>query len=284
MSHQAGMRHLLALVYGAGPVKKRKPAKTKAARTPKPPTRAELAYVAALRKMTKQLGAAVRETIGPVVARAAAPDVRTDAAGDTVVGAALDQLRERMAEIVESAISAGIIEAAFDTVNSHNLGEMSRVLGIAPEALSPELATAMAGFRSENVALIRSIAEDYLGEVERYVTTATTEGIRAEELSRALVERFGVAQSRAELIAVDQILKANAQLSQERMTRVGIVEYEWSTSGDSRVREGHKALDGSIQRWDSPPVVDPKTGRRAHPGRDYRCRCVALPRFADDDE
>ena len=56
-------------------------------------------------------------------------------------------------------------------------------------------------------------------------------------------------------------------------------EYVWSTSQDSRVRDSHRRLNRKKFRWDDPPVVDPKTGRRCHPGEDYGCRCVALPVF-----
>lgn len=40
-----------------------------------------------------------------------------------------------------------------------------------------------------------------------------------------------------------------------------------------------KALNHKRFRWDNPPVVDEKTGRRCHPGKDYQCRCCALPVF-----
>lgn len=281
MTATVGVRRLLEQLHQAK-VRPQKRRMTKAERTPAQPTGAELAYAKALRNIVTSIGKATRRHIVPIIPQVAAPEeARTDAAGDISTAVALDRLRDEIREIVAEAAIAGIIESALDRTSRHNLGEMSRVLGIQPENLDPLLAETMTGWRAENVALIQSIGEEYLAEVERYVTIASTEGIRAEELAKALVDRLGVAQSRAELIAVDQVLKANAQLGMERMLGVGVTRYEWSTARDARVRPGHKSLDGTVHRWDQPPIVDPKTGRREHPGRDYRCRCAALPVLDD---
>jgi SPP1 gp7 family putative phage head morphogenesis protein len=56
-----------------------------------------------------------------------------------------------------------------------------------------------------------------------------------------------------------------------------VTQYRWSTGRDERVRESHRDLEESVHSWDDPPVVDDKTGRRAHPGQDYQCRCVPIP-------
>ena len=81
------------------------------------------------------------------------------------------------------------------------------------------------------------------------------------------------------MLARDQIAKLNGDITQQQQQDAGVVEYVWSTSGDSRVRPSHAALNHKRFRWDDPPVVDEKTGRRCHPGKDYQCRCCALPVF-----
>lgn len=279
MSHQAGIRAMLEIAHRTRP---RKRPTRQPDRKPQLPKTAEALYVRALRGVVKKIGEATREILGPEVDALAASE-RTDAAGDIITGPVLDRLRERIAEIVSEAAVTGVVSSALEGVNRKNLGEMSRVLGIAPEALIPGMSDVMDAWRTANVDLIKSIGEQYLEQVQEMVTAATTEGIRAEALAEALQERLGVAASRAELIARDQILKANAQLSSERMRRVGVTRYKWSTSKDSRVREGHRALEGQIVPMDAPPVVDPKTGRRAHAGEDFQCRCVRIPQWDDED-
>lgn len=277
MSSQAQIRHLLEIAYSQGRGSRsqvrRKPLK------PSLPKAAEIAYTKALRTMVDNMGQATREETAAFVASLQS-DERKDAAADGSFSAAT--LRERVMSIVEETIRAGVVQRALGLVDDHNLSDVARVLGIGPELLVPGLADAMGAWRRENVSLIRSIGDEYLSQVEDAVTVATTQGIRAEALAQHLVDRLGVAQSRAELIAVDQVLKANSQLARERYQRVGIVSYRWSTSRDERVRTDHKKLgkmsdSGHVFRFDDPPVVDERTGARGNPGTYFRCRCVAIP-------
>lgn len=108
------------------------------------------------------------------------------------------------------------------------------------------------------------------------------QGVRVEAVKKRLQERFEIEERRAQLIARDQTLKLAGQLQEARQTQAGIKRYVWTTSDDERVRPDHAALDGTIQEWDNPPVVDKRTGRRAHPGGDYQCRCTADPVLDDD--
>lgn len=44
-----------------------------------------------------------------------------------------------------------------------------------------------------------------------------------------------------------------------------------------RTRPDHLQLNGRKFRWEDPPVVNPRTGERGHPGVDAQCRCYAEP-------
>lgn len=275
MTSQANVRHLLELAYaqhrGSKAQARRKPGR------PSLPKAAELRYAKALRGMVAKFGEVTKAETAGVVASLPTEERKDAADGSFDVRS----LREKIAAIVEETISAGIVRSVLGMVDDHSLADVSRVLGIGPELLVPGLADAMDVWRRENVQLIRSIGADYLAEVERVVTIATTQGIRAEALAQHLEERLGVASSRAELIAVDQVLKANSQLARERYQRVGITSYRWSTSRDERVRTDHKRLGdmsdaGHVFRFDDPPVVDERTGARGNPGTHFRCRCVAI--------
>ncbi len=113
--------------------------------------------------------------------------------------------------------------------------------------------------------------------VEHVLSKPLAEGVRVEDLKQQLQERLGIEARRAELIARDQTLKLAGQLQQARQTQAGIRRYVWTTSEDERVRPDHAKLDGTVQSWDSPPIVDSRTGRRAHPGGDFQCRCNSDP-------
>lgn len=124
-----------------------------------------------------------------------------------------------------------------------------------------------------NTALIKSIPEQHFAAVEAKIRNGIMTGVKSEELAKQIQEISGVTAKRAELIAVDQIAKANADLTQQRMRDLGIGEYEWLTRGDEKVRPTHAANNGKIYSWNNP---SDETG---HPGSQVRCRCTAIPVF-----
>lgn len=68
------------------------------------------------------------------------------------------------------------------------------------------------------------------------------------------------------------------QEARKKHLAAGITEYIWRTSGDDSVQPAHKALEGRRFRYaEPPPVIDPATGERAHPGEAAGCRCTAEP-------
>lgn len=129
-----------------------------------------------------------------------------------------------------------------------------------------------------NVALIKSIPEQYLSRVKQTVHAAVAGGFRWEKVRDAIFHSGLATESRAKLIARDQVSKMNGSINRVRQQSLGITEYKWSTSGDERVRPSHAELDGQVFRWDNPPE---KTG---HPGEDYQCRCVAIAILNFDGE
>lgn len=136
------------------------------------------------------------------------------------------------------------------------------------------LVDAMGVSVEQNVDLITSIPEQQLSRVEQLVSDAVLNGTRAEALAAQLVEAFGIGENRALLIAQDQVGKWHGSLQRLRQEDAGVVEYIWSTSSDARVRPKHRAREGKVFRWDSPPDD-------GHPGMPVRCRCVAVPRIPD---
>lgn len=135
---------------------------------------------------------------------------------------------------------------------------------------------------SENVGLITTIPQESLSKMRKIMLEGYMNGESTTSLVKKVQKTYSVDRRHAQLIARDQMAKLNAQITRKQQTDAGVEEYIWSTSGDGRVREGHAKLDGKRFRWDDPPVVDEKTGRRCHPGEDYQCRCVALAVFDCD--
>lgn len=147
----------------------------------------------------------------------------------------------------------------------------------------------------ENIALIESIPQRLHAAVEQTIGKGIAEGKQVRTMRREVQREFGVSRRRAQLIARDQVGKLSGALQRERQQALGVTTYRWSTSNDERVRGkpggrwpvnksnrgDHWRLHNTTQRWDDPPVVEPSTGRTAHPGQDYQCRCQALANIAD---
>ena len=108
-------------------------------------------------------------------------------------------------------------------------------------------------------------------------------------LSEVLMHEYNIARKKAVFLASQETSLLVSKFRESRYKEIGITKYKWSTSHDLRVRpanpsqvkagEDHKSLDGMIFSWDDPPVVNHLTGKRANPGEDYGCRCVARPIF-----
>jgi len=165
-----------------------------------------------------------------------------------------------------------------DTINSEGFQRQMKA-GLGVELITPEpfrQATIQA-FVQENLELVKSLHTDQIKRFRSIVSRGVQSGQRVEYIRDQLMNQLGVAKSKASLLARDQTLRLHGEMTELRQTNVGIEEYDWDSSQDERVRPRHAELHGTRQRWDDPPIVDYKSGRRAHPGQDYQCRCNAVP-------
>lgn len=138
--------------------------------------------------------------------------------------------------------------------------------------------------REQSILLVEKAGRAYTDDVREVFSDPLSYTMRPEELSKILQAKADVTESRANLISRDQTLKLAGNVTAVRQQNAGVTEYTWSTSLDERVRGGHQELEGTRQSWLVAPVVDEKSGRRAHPGQDFQCRCVALPVIPELDD
>lgn len=232
---------------------------------PAQPLAIELAYTVVLRQVVGTLRALINKHVAPHLSEIASKE-------DALYGRVANGfkiVRERVSTTVESVVPK--IEDASIRIDKFNKREVAKVIGITVnKTIEPRLDA----WRQENVDLVTSVVEDSLVDLE--ATLDESFGLGVDEIATRISERFGVAESRAELIARDQVLKLNGELTQARQEDAGVVAYVWRTVRDARTRDSHAALDGTRQRWSAPPVVS-EDGRREHPGRDFQCRCFPEP-------
>lgn len=156
---------------------------------------------------------------------------------------------------------------------------LKSTFGVTLFSQEPWLRDELKTFTAQNVTLIKSLEEDVLKDIEGTVQRGLQTGRRHEQIAKDLftVDKgvFKKARTRAKLIARDQVSKLNGNLTRLRQTSLGVEEYIWHDSDDTRVRTTHQANDGKRFRWDTPPAT-------GHPGEEVNCRCWAEAVFQDE--
>lgn len=139
----------------------------------------------------------------------------------------------------------------------------------------------------QNVALIKSIPQEYLTGVQGDVMRSVQTGRDLASLTRSLQDKYGVTRRRAELISRDQNNKATSAMLRARQVELGITKAIWVHSGGGKhPRPKHVAADG--REYDVTkglPIGD--KGQYVFPGEEINCRCVmrsVIPGFSDVGE
>jgi SPP1 gp7 family putative phage head morphogenesis protein len=136
-------------------------------------------------------------------------------------------------------------------------------------------------FVKANVARVGTMTDSTYAQAQDAVRKGLEQGLRPEALAaKLLTQTKDISQNQATIIANDAVGKFHGAQTQLRQQALGVTHYRWRTVRDLKVRPGHRALEGTVQSWAEPPVTNPSTGQRAHPGFDtnyYACRCSASP-------
>ena len=121
-------------------------------------------------------------------------------------------------------------------------------------------------------------------ELAAAITKNELEGASIEKLRELINVHLARLRTRAKSIAERETAVFIAKERERLYKSIGVDSYIWQTRLDERVRAGHRILEGHQFSWDSPPVTNPATGDRNHPGEDYNCRCAPLPIIPTPDE
>lgn len=237
-------------------------------RNPKGP---EVKYRRWLQNLARKMKADVNDQILPLLKRLQ-PEYVNDSYAQTLERA-FENLRRNYIDIDRNAkIVANSFTNDMNATNKQRFYKaMENAVGVDLNSIvqGEGLEDIMYATTRENVALIKTIPEEYFKKIETLVFNGTVQGRTAGSMIKHIQKVGKVTENRARVIARDQSSKLNSALNQQRSQNLGVEEYIWRTAGDERVRDSHRSKNGKVFRWDSPP---PDTG---HPGQDIQCRCVA---------
>lgn len=169
---------------------------------------------------------------------------------------------------------------------------------------------------NENYNLIKGLSDEYIKKINTIVWDGFRGGLSNKTIATQIQdlngEIFGPRykidpktgkrkklQSRAELIARDQVGKLNGDITKKRMQEIGADIYIWNTAMDERVRGrpggrwekskiSHWDMEGKLCKWSDNSVYadNPGDGKiewkkrtdrmtKSIPGYEYQCRCTA---------
>lgn len=170
-----------------------------------------------------------------------------------------------LADYARQIVEAGIRSAA----------KRAAVLKADPRTWgASEVQQIQQALKSQEQNLLKSVLDrgvNVADDLRQYLARAQAQGLDADQIARELRDRWSRNEASARRTA-EQIVRAGVeQAATTRAKAAGVEEFEWKTV-DRFARPEHRARDGKIYRYDSPPDGE-------LPGEPWGCRCFAKPKI-----
>ena len=137
----------------------------------------------------------------------------------------------------------------------------------------------------ENVNLIKSIASEYLTDVQGIVLRGMSFGRDVAYVRRELKKKYGITERRAAFIARDQCNKAAEAIKFAEAKSMGITRARWvHVPGVKSSRHTHQLMDGQEYNIEE-GMYDSAVKRKVQPGELPGCQCthrLIIPEFGDE--
>lgn len=212
-------------------------------------------------------------------------DIAMDAAGGP--GEAFDGLFSELARLraywskyfdkFAKTLAEQMTEAWYKDNSNQWQGKLKRAGFDVPMKLTPSQRLILKTKVPENVALIKSIQEQYHGDIEGIVSRNFLKGRDFASMAEEIKKRGKVTQNRAALIARDQANKATSQMNDARQRELGIRYAVWQhSSAGKEPREKH--VRAGREQWvfkiGEGIDFDDAFGT-VLPGEAINCRCMS---------
>lgn len=203
-----------------------------------------------------------------------------------------NQLKEKFEQLFNADGKPAASDMAKEANNASaaatasSLRDISARLTLSTEVITGPMREFTTAAIGRNVALIKSIPQEYFQRIQDAVFQSLTDGKGLEDLVPALKDIGGITERRAKNIAIDQTHKMYQGLNAGRMKAVGVKSFEWVHSGGGQhPRQMHIDMSGKIYDFNNLPVIE-EDGERGIPGQAINCRCTMIPvvRFEGEEE
>lgn len=188
---------------------------------------------------------------------------RADIAMDGIIdwiGHVIDSLISRWQDRLET-MPKDIAKALVDKSKTHYdkrlFGQLKKRGFTVNPRYTPDIEEQMKIALEENVALIKSIGNEYLDKVRSAVWRSFKGGYDLESLVKQLKQIDGVTDRRAKNIAKDQCAKLNQAIEDARAKELGITQAKWLHSSSVKVpRPSHVKAHGTIYDIEKGCLID----------------------------
>lgn len=166
-------------------------------------------------------------------------------------------------------------ERSTDTIDKPLIAQLMDIGFAFDFKMTAEMQNASTAIIAENVALIKSIPQQYFTRIETLVMQSVARGGDLGELKKQLKQQFWVTDRRARLIATDQNRKASSSLAAIRQQSIGIKKGIWIHTGAAQhPRTDHVAANGREFDITKGCLI---SGKRIMPGQEINCGCTWRP-------
>lgn len=174
------------------------------------------------------------------------------------------------------AIADWFARQALRSADTQTRASISELAGFTVQfQASRGMETVLQSVIAENVALIRSIPQQYALEVEGIVMRGVREGRNLAYIKEELQRRYDITARRATTIARDQTHKAMQSFGRARLKQNGITRAIWvHVGGTTDPRPSHVAAHGKEFDLAEGLEID---GEKIFPGEKINCRCRMRP-------
>lgn len=194
----------------------------------------------------------------------------------------IEQVELNMPYIVESMVFDNEVKTILADAGNEVKKNVKHLNVIEPE-LSEQQKNEIAKAYTENVRgyVIIDFAQERIPEMRRKIQELVLKGYRQDKIQNLLEKEYRIMSRKAKFLAQNETTIMLAEYKKVTYQEMGFDKFIWRTITDGRERELHKQLNGTVWRYDNPPIIDERTGNRGLPGQTYNCRCEAIP-YMDD--
>jgi uncharacterized protein with gpF-like domain len=205
-----------------------------------------------------------------------------DAAAASVFKSIFKKLEEKWTNIFESfakKTADEFVDQSDDHAKSSTFFCMKNMGVKQPDlAYSENVMNTLGAAKDFNYTLITGIQQDVHERIYKSVMLSLTSPNPEEQgqsgIENTLKEIGGFSKDRIKLISRDQTSKLYSALSDERMERNGLDEFEWMHSSAGKVpRQTHLDKDGEIFKLNDPRLWEGPKADQGPPGWAINCRC-----------